>query len=141
MNPPNWVTNEKAWLSDCRGVTKTCKDYLTGDLGLIEASRQLAACSHRLREDRNSEFTFFIAVDSETDHLPVGECREQWAADSLKIKDQEITSIEEFYRSDALASAILLLKRFQEAEQVVAPNRSLAPTLNSTSSVRGSEDF
>jgi hypothetical protein len=30
---------------------------------------------------------------------------------------------------------------FQEAEQDVAPNRSLPPTLNSTSSVRGSEDF
>jgi hypothetical protein len=29
----------------------------------------------------------------------------------------------------------------KEAEQVVAPNRSLSPTLNSTSSVRGSEDF
>ncbi len=28
----------------------------------------------------------------------------------------------------------------QEAQQVVAPNRSLPPTLNSTSSVRGSED-
>lgn len=28
----------------------------------------------------------------------------------------------------------------EEAEQVVAPNRSLVPTLNSTSSVRGSED-
>ena len=29
----------------------------------------------------------------------------------------------------------------QDGEQVVAPNRSLAPTLKSTSSVRGSEDF
>ncbi len=28
-----------------------------------------------------------------------------------------------------------------QAEQVVAPNRSLPPSLNSTSSVRGSEDF
>lgn len=31
--------------------------------------------------------------------------------------------------------------RNEEAEQVVAPNRSLPPSLNSTSSVRGSEDF
>jgi hypothetical protein len=29
----------------------------------------------------------------------------------------------------------------EQAEQGVAPNRSLPPTLNSTSSVRGSEDF
>ena len=32
------------------------------------------------------------------------------------------------------------LRTKQEAQQVVAPNRSLAPTLKSTSSVRGSED-
>ena len=30
--------------------------------------------------------------------------------------------------------------KFSEAEQVVAPNRSLAPSLNPTSPVRGSED-
>jgi hypothetical protein len=29
----------------------------------------------------------------------------------------------------------------RQGEQVVAPNRSLPPTLNPTSSVRGSEDF
>jgi hypothetical protein len=38
-------------------------------------------------------------------------------------------------------AAIRLTKKTEEAEQVVAPNRSLPPTLNSTSSVRGSEDF
>lgn len=115
MNRPNWVTDEKQWLRDCRSVTTACRDYLTGTLGLIEASRYLASCAHSLREDRNSEFTFFIAVESETDHLPVGEYRNQWAADSLEVKDDEINSIEEFYRRDAVAAATLLLKRFEEA--------------------------
>ncbi len=35
----------------------------------------------------------------------------------------------------------ILSQEKEEAEQGVAPNRSLPPTLNSTSSVRGSEDF
>ncbi len=35
---------------------------------------------------------------------------------------------------------IRLAPNTEEAEQAVAPNRSLPPTLNSTSSVRGSED-
>ncbi len=116
MNRPNWVTDEKQWLRDCRSVATACTDYLAGTLGLIEASRLLVSCAHRLREDRNSEFTFFIAVESETDHLPVGEYRNQWAADSLKAKDEEIHSIEEFYRRDAVAAATFLLNRFQEAE-------------------------
>jgi hypothetical protein len=122
MNRPNWVTHEKQWLRDCCSVTTACRDYLAGTLGLIEASRLLASCSHSLREDRNSEFTFFIAVESETDHLPVGEYRNQWAADSLKAKDEEINSIEEFYRRDAVAAATFLLKRFQEAEQAASSN-------------------
>jgi Protein of unknown function (DUF2489) len=117
MNRPTWVMDEKQWLRDCRSVTTACRGYLAGTLGLIEASRLLVSCAHRLREDSNSEFSFFVAVESETDHLPVGEYRNQWAADSLKAKDKEINSIEEFYRSDAVAAATSLLKRFQEAEQ------------------------
>jgi hypothetical protein len=37
--------------------------------------------------------------------------------------------------------AISVLPGGSTAEQIVAPNRSLAPSLNPTSSVRGSEDF
>jgi hypothetical protein len=43
-----------------------------------------------------------------------------------------------------IVAAIFLVRRpwnVTQAEQGVAPNRSLPPTLNSTSSVRGSEDF
>ena len=32
-------------------------------------------------------------------------------------------------------------EEMKNAQQIVAPNRSLPPTLNPTSSVRGSEDF
>jgi hypothetical protein len=35
---------------------------------------------------------------------------------------------------------LLVLRETNNSEQAVAPNRSLPPTLNSTSSVRGSED-
>ena len=117
MKPPNWVTDEKQWLSDCQIVTSTCREYLDGSLGLIEASRRLVEYAHRLQEDRDSEFTFFVAVESETDHLPVGEVRKEWATDSLTAKDEEIASIEQFYRRAAIASATLLLDRFKEAEQ------------------------
>jgi hypothetical protein len=116
MNPPNWVTDEKQWFNDCRSVAKICRDYLAGTIGLIEASHHLVAYAHSLREDFDSDFTFFIGVGSETDHLPVGEWRNQWSADSLKEIDKEIEQIEEFYRRDAIAAATLILKRFQEVE-------------------------
>jgi hypothetical protein len=45
-------------------------------------------------EDRK----LIIAVESETDDLPVGEVRTLWAADSLAEKDVEIARAEELYR-------------------------------------------
>ena len=120
MNRPNWVTNEQHWRSDCAGVMKSCKSYLSGDLGLIEASRKIVGYAHRLRETNDSDFVFFIALDSETDHLPVGISREGWAADSLAKKDKEVKEVEEFYRSDAMNAARSLLSKFNTAEQCAA---------------------
>jgi hypothetical protein len=47
-------------------------------------------------EDRR----FIIAIESETDHLPIGVVRKLWAPDALKEKDVEIARIEELYRDD-----------------------------------------
>jgi hypothetical protein len=45
-------------------------------------------------EDRR----LIIAIESETDHLPVGEVRKLWALDALAIKDAEIARCEEIYK-------------------------------------------
>jgi len=122
MNQPTWVINEQHWLNDCAGVMRACRNYLSGDIGLIEASRELVSYAHRLRETNDSDFVFFIAVNSETDHLPVGKWREGWAADSLAKKDKEVEEVEEFYRRDAQIAAKSLLSKFNTAEQVAAAN-------------------
>jgi len=43
-----------------------------------------------------------IGIESETDHLPVGEVRKLWASSALKEKDVEIARAEELYRADFL---------------------------------------
>jgi hypothetical protein len=122
MIRPDWVTTEQHWLNDCADVAQICKNYLSGDSTLIETSRELVRYAHRLRETNDPDFIFFIAVDSETDHLPVGKWREGWAADSLEKKDKEVKEIEAFYRSDAMSAAQSILNKFNTAEQGAAAN-------------------
>jgi hypothetical protein len=55
---------------------------------------------------------FIIAVESETDHLPVGEVRKPWASYALREKDVEIAHAEELYRTDFL----------QTCRKIVNPN-------------------
>ncbi len=68
----------------------------------MEAVRQLVPLAHTDAvaelEDRRS----IIGLDSETDHLPVGEVRNLWAPDALKEKDVAIARAEESYRTDFL---------------------------------------
>ncbi len=45
---------------------------------------------------------FIMGIESETDHLPVGEVRKLWASFALKEKDVEIARAEELYRADFL---------------------------------------
>lgn len=45
---------------------------------------------------------FILGIESETDHLPVGEVRKLWASSALTEKDVEITRAEELYWADFL---------------------------------------
>ena len=62
---------------------------LAGTLGIVEGSRHLASLSHEVESEDESTFDVFRAVDSESDTLPVGEVRQQWNAEALKVKDEE----------------------------------------------------
>jgi len=122
MKRPNWVTNEQHWLADCAGAATVCYDYLSGALGLIEASRKITSYAHRLRETTDPDFSLFILIDSDSDHLPIGIYREGWNSNSLEKKDKEIQVIEEFYRQDAQLAAKTLLNKLKAAEQGAAAN-------------------
>ncbi|MGI9088007.1 MAG: hypothetical protein ACR2HH_09760 [Chthoniobacterales bacterium] len=60
------------------------------------------------------DFRTFVAIDSETDDLPVGETRRHWAADALAKKDLEIARCEDVYRHAAHEAASHLVARFAQ---------------------------
>ena len=64
--------------------------------------------------ERDSDFAFFVAVHSETDHLPVGEVRRHWAADALRRSDEELLACESFYRDRAVRVCQSLIQRYEK---------------------------
>jgi hypothetical protein len=105
--------------SNRQKVVAIAQELLDGRIGVIDAARQINA----FRGDRvaldefDPDFVTFLAIDSETDDLPVGDVRRHWAADVLAQKDLEIARCEELYRSQALEAASHLVARFAQRGQ------------------------
>ena len=94
-------------------VIEVASAILRGELGVIEGSRLL--CSFRFHVsslDHDPDFRPFVGIDSETDHLPIGDVRRHWAADALANMYQEIQAAEAFYHDTAIAGCDRLLSRF-----------------------------
>jgi hypothetical protein len=93
-------------------VVLIAQRVLSGGCGIVEGARQLSGLAHRLAAEHDPDFTFFIGVDSETDHLPLGDVRQRWAEDALRNKDEELRSLEGFFRADALNACQSLILKF-----------------------------
>jgi len=78
MERPLWVTNEEEWLSLCRQIAARSRDLLDSRLGIIDAARALQALGHSVRAESDPDFITFTAIDSESDHLPIGSVRREW---------------------------------------------------------------
>ena len=86
---------------------------LDGALGIIEGSRRLndlraAIGIYHLDED----FVGFVAIDSETETLPIGAVRQRWNNEALVQKDREVEESERLYPDDALKDCRKLIARF-----------------------------
>lgn len=93
-------------------IVAICEAMLREEIGIIAGSRRLAALGYELFGDHDEDFLTFVAVDSETDHLPVDVERQNWSVEALERKDQEIESYEVSAKSDALETCRKLVTRF-----------------------------
>jgi hypothetical protein len=82
-----------------RGVPREAKEreivavataMIGGEINLIEGCRQINGLMHEIDDPACWDLHRpFIAVDSETDHLPFGELRKLWHPDFLPQADEE----------------------------------------------------
>jgi hypothetical protein len=80
----------------------TCSQVLINELSIIEAARIISSLRHEDGIDANDEnILVFVGIDSETDHLPIGEVRRSWNQEALVAKDKEIKDYEKKVQEDA----------------------------------------
>ena len=87
---------------DHREAREVAQAVLAGRIEMIAAARALVSLAHTDAVAHVEDRKFIIAVDSETDDLPIGEVRKLWDPSALKEKDVEIARAEELYQAKFL---------------------------------------
>ena len=88
---------------------------LDGRTTVLEAVRELCPLAHTDAIGDEEDRTLVIAIESETDSLPVGDVRKLWAPYALEAKDAEIARAEELYKAQFLEAC----KRIAEPSRPV----------------------
>lgn len=93
-------------------IVAICEAVLREEVGVIVGARRLKGFGHELCGDHDEDFLGFVAIDSQTDHLPVDQERHNWGAGALERKDKEIAEAEALYKEEAFAACRKLIGRF-----------------------------
>lgn len=63
--------------------------------------------------ESDADLLVFVAIDSETDDLPVENERSHWLPEALREKDIEIKRCEDLYRQAALDASENIIRRWK----------------------------
>jgi hypothetical protein len=95
-------------------IVETLECMLAGELSFIEGSRALSSLLHFADVDRMSEpFVTFVAIDSETDDMPLGDVKALWSKEALDNHAAEWRQAEDWARrigEPASRDALALLR-------------------------------
>ena len=94
-------------------LMKTAEGILNGSIGIIEGCRMMNEfiAFAELNIDEDDRVTF-QSVESQTDHLPVGEVRQLWNEEALKKKDEEIKKAEIMFTGIVKDSCSFILNKY-----------------------------
>jgi hypothetical protein len=99
-------------------IIAICEAILNEEIGIIAGSRRLNRLGTELLHNEvgwfqhDNDFLTFVAVDSETDYLPVDAERHNWSVEALERKDEEVAKAEALYKGDVFMACRKLVARF-----------------------------
>ncbi len=102
--------NEEAIQS--QRVVKLATQILREELGVIEGVRQLTRHLNRNENLEDEDILSLIGVDSQSDHLPIGDVRKHWDPKALEEKDQEIAEFEADFKDTVFETCKRLIKKY-----------------------------
>lgn len=114
MAPEIYNEEHKQWAS--RKIVAFAQSVLSGELGIIAGARQINGLRFDVGAEHDPDFIFFVGLDSETDHLPIGEGRKHWNPDALCEKDAEVARCEALYRDKAFEACRNLILKYESHE-------------------------
>ena len=85
---------------------------LNGEIHLIEGARRICSIRFELKDPDNEAFLPMVAIDSETDHLPLGPMRERYAEGALQRADEELNQYIAKAKPDILEACRRILQAF-----------------------------
>ena len=111
MTAPIYNEEHRQWASG--KIVTLAKSIVFGELGIVAGARQLAAWRFDVGAENDPDFVFFVGVDSETDHLPVGDVRSHWSPDALRAKDEQLRDYEASVRDEAFRVCRSLIQKYE----------------------------
>ena len=85
---------------------------INGEINLIEGVRKLTALRHHGEGPGGEIFMAIRAIESETDHFPLGAARAQCAPDYLKRADEEMDRYVADAKDDILTACRELVRAY-----------------------------
>lgn len=95
-------------------IVLIAKSLLANDIGLIEASRKLVKLQYEANLENEEDLKIFWIIETETDHLPIGQQRTNVSHQRLIESDKEIKDCEEFYRDAVRTACINIISNFSD---------------------------
>ena len=95
--------------SERQRVREIAQEVLDRRTTILEAVRKLYPLAHTDAIANEGDRTLVIAIESETDDLPIGEVRKLWAPYALEAKDAEVARCEELWKPQFLEACKRIL--------------------------------
>jgi hypothetical protein len=95
-------------------LVRIAKHILSGELGVIEGSRQMNSASAGKDQWYDEPLIVFMSVSSQTDHLPIGDVRKQFTAEALVEKEKQLKDAEDFFRNSVFEACRKVVAEFSK---------------------------
>ena len=94
-------------------LVRVAHEMLEARMDLIEGVRRICGLRHQVGDPDNPVFMPIRAIDSETDHFPIGQMREGCDAEYLQRVDIEMNSYLEQAREDLRSACREIILSFE----------------------------
>src|SRR5262245_38293017 len=115
MSDTKRVSHEE-WVHGQRSeALEVARAIRSGRIGVVEGSRRLIALREGVESPALEElFSPFDAIDSQTDHLPIGDQLGLWAPDVVATKRAQLAEAESVHRQTALDACAALIECLEQ---------------------------